>query len=76
MSDIYINYNGKSGFSRANDKASLVGKAVSYADFKNVSHDIETGSDVAYGITISSADVHDFIANYEVDSIFTAAEKG
>ena len=75
MSDIYINYNGKSGFSRANDKGSLKGKAVSYADFKGLSGDIEEGSNVEYGITMSSSDVHDFIANYEVDSFFTPEEK-
>ena len=76
MSDIYINYNGKSGFSRATDKGALAGTAISYADFKGVSADIKSGSDVAYGITMSSDDVQDFIANYEVDSIFTDAEKG
>ena len=76
MSDIFINYNGKSGFSRASDKGALTGTAISYADFKGVSGDIKPGSDVAYGITISDSDVQDFIANYEVDSIFTAAEKG
>ena len=76
MSDIYVNYNGKSGFSRAADKGALAGTAISYADFKGVSGDIKSGSDVAYGITMSSDDVQDFIANYEVDSIFTDAEKG
>ena len=76
MSDIYVNYNGKSGFSRAADKGALAGTAISYADFKGVSADIKSGSDVAYGITMSSGDVQDFIANYEVDSIFTDAEKG
>ena len=76
MSDIYVNYNGKSGFSRAADKGALAGTAISYADFKGVSGDIKSGSDVAYGITMSSGDVQDLIANYEVDSIFTDAEKG
>lgn len=76
MSDIYINYSGKSGFSRAADKGALSGTAVSYADFKGLSADIKPGSDVAYGITLGSGDVQDFIANYEVDTIFTDAEKG
>lgn len=76
MSDIYINYNGKSGFARAADKGALSGTAVSYADFKGLSHDIKPGDDVSYGITMSSGDVQDFIANYEIDTIFTDAEKG
>ena len=76
MSDIYVNYNGKSGFSRAAAKSALAGTAISYADFKGVSGDIKPGSDVAYGITMSDGDVQDFIANYEVDSIFTDAERG
>jgi hypothetical protein len=75
MSEIYINYNGKTGFSRGADKGSLAGTPVSYADFKNLSADIKTGSEESYGITMSSADVQDFIANYEAESVFTAAEK-
>ena len=54
MSDIYINYNGKSGFSRATDKGALAGTAISYADFKGVSGDIKSGSDVAYDILLRS----------------------
>jgi len=76
MSDIYVNYNGKSGFSRASNKGALAGTPISYADFKGVSGDIQPGSDVAYGITMSDGDVQDFIANYEVESIFTDAERG
>lgn len=75
MSEIYINYNGKSGFSRSADKGGLAGKQVSYADFKGLSADITSGSDAAYGITMDSGDVQDFIANYEVDAVFTDAEK-
>jgi hypothetical protein len=75
MSEIYINYNGKLGFVRAADKNGLAGKAVSYDDFKGLSADIKSGSDAAFGITMDSADVQDFIANYEVDSIFTDSEK-
>ena len=44
MSEIYINYNGKTGFSRGADKGSLAGSPVSYADFKSLSADIKTGS--------------------------------
>ena len=75
MSEIYINYNGKSGFSRSADKGALAGKAVTYTEFKGLSADIKPGTDVAFGITMDSSDVQDFIANYEVESIFTDAEK-
>ncbi|MCK9171265.1 MAG: hypothetical protein M0P01_12700 [Treponema sp.] len=75
MGKIYINYNGKTGFSRSTDKTGLAGALVSYVDFKRLSADIETNSKESYGITIDPADVQDFIANYEVDSFFTASEK-
>jgi hypothetical protein len=75
MSEIYINYTGKTGFTRSTDKGGLAGKSVSYADFKGLSADIMAGSEDSYGITMDSADVQDFIENYEVDSIFTGAEK-
>ncbi len=75
MSAIFINYNGKTGFSRSADKGGLEGVQISYADFKNMSADIHAGSEEAYGITMDSADVQDFIANYEIDSVFTDAEK-
>lgn len=71
MSEIYIKYAG--GFSRVADKGSLGGKVVSYADFKTVSEDIKAGEE--YGIILDSADVQDFIANYEDDSLFQAGEK-
>lgn len=75
MSEIYLKYCGASGFSRANDKASLSGKVLSYADFKTVSGDIKPGSSDEYGIILDSADVQEFIANYEEESVFTDAEK-
>ncbi len=75
MSEIYINYNGKAGFTRSADKGGLTGAPVSYADFKGLSADIKTDGEESYGITMDSADVEDFIANYEADSVFTAAEK-
>jgi hypothetical protein len=75
MSEIYINYKGKTGFSRVADKGGLTGSRVSYADFKSLSGDIQTCSEETYGITMDSAEVQDFIANYEVDSVFTASEK-
>ena len=75
MNGIFINYNGKTGFSRSADKGGLAGIQISYADFKNLSADIKTGSEESYGITMDTADVQDFIANYEIDSVFTDAEK-
>lgn len=75
MSDIYINYNGKTGFTRAAGKDALAGKAISYEEFKKLSADIEPGADASYGITLDSGDVHDFIANYEAESLFSDAEK-
>lgn len=75
MSEIYLNYSGTSGFSRANDKGSLGGTVLSYADFKGVSGDIKPGSADQYGIILDSGDVQDFIANYEEESVFTDAEK-
>ncbi|MBR0155686.1 MAG: hypothetical protein IJM22_06385 [Treponema sp.] len=75
MSEIYISYSGASGFKRANDKGSLGGKVVSYADFKGLSGDIKPGSSDEYGIILDSKDVQEFIANYEEESIFTDAEK-
>lgn len=71
MAEIYIKYAG--GFSRAADKGSLGGKVVSYAEFKTLSADIKGGEE--YGIILDSADVQDFIANYEDESVFTDAEK-
>lgn len=75
MSGIFINYNGKTGFCRSADKDGLAGVQISYADFKNLSADIHAGGEEVYGITMDSADVQDFIANYEIDSVFTDAEK-
>jgi hypothetical protein len=75
MSEIYLKYSGQSGFSRATDKSGLSGNILSYNDFKSASGDIKPGSADEYGIIIDSADVQDFIANYEVDSVFTNAEK-
>lgn len=75
MSEIFISYSGAKGFSRANDKGSLSGKVVSYADFKSISADIKPGSADEYGIILDSGDVQEFIANYEEESIFTDAEK-
>ena len=75
MSEIFISYSGAKGFSRANDKGSLFGKVVSYSDFKTISADIKPGSSDEYGIILDSADVQEFIANYEEESIFTDAEK-
>jgi hypothetical protein len=75
MSEIYLKYSGTAGFSRSNTKAELSGKVYSYADFKNVSGDIKPGSSDEYGVIIDTGDVQDFIANYEVDSVFTDAEK-
>ena len=74
MSEIYLKYSGNSGFSRSNDKAGLSGKILSYADFKATSGDITPNSTDQYGIIIDSSDIPDFIANYEVDSVFTEAE--
>lgn len=74
MSEIYLKYSGASGFSRSNDKAGLSGKVLSYADFKVASGDINPGSSDQYGIIMDSADIKDFIANYEIDSVFTEAE--
>lgn len=76
MSDIYINYNGKTGFTRVASKDELAGKTISYEEFKKLSADIESGTDITYGITMSSGDVQDFIENYEDHSLFAAAEKG
>lgn len=73
MSEIYLNYNPKDSFSRAADKGALTGKVMSYADFKAV--EVDSDSSDAYGIILDSGDVQDFIANYEVDSVFTDAEK-
>ncbi|MCQ2611669.1 MAG: hypothetical protein MJ169_07950 [Treponema sp.] len=75
MSEIYINYSGATGFKREVDKGALTGKVMSYADFKTVSGDIKAGSADQYGIILDSADVQEFIANYEEESIFTDAEK-
>ncbi|MCR5613644.1 hypothetical protein [Treponema sp.] len=75
MSEIYISYSGANGFKRAADKGALSGKVMSYADFKGVSGDIKPGSSDEYGIILDSADVQEFIANYEDDSVFTDAEK-
>jgi hypothetical protein len=75
MSGIYINYNGKTGFSRCADVGWLVGVQISYADFKNLSADIKADGEESYGITMDAADVQDFIANYEIDSVFTDAER-
>jgi hypothetical protein len=74
MSDIYLKYSGTSGFSRSNNKTGFSGKVLSYADFKVASGDIIPGSADQYGIIMDSADITDFIANYEIDSIFTEAE--
>ena len=74
MSEIYLKYSSASGFSRSNDKAGLTGKILSYADFKEMSGDIKPGSSDQYGIIMNSTDVQDFIANYEIDSVFTEAE--
>ena len=74
MSEIYLKY-ANSHFSRANDKGQLSGKVMSYADFKVASADIKPGSADEYGIIMDSADVQDFIANYEDESVFTDAEK-
>lgn len=75
MAEIYIKYNAASGFARANDKGGLSGNVMNYADFKGIDHaEIAKGGD--YGIILDSGDVGDFIANYEDDSVFTAAEKG
>lgn len=73
MAEIYIKYNAANGFSRVQDKSALSGNVVSYADFKNVDSDTVKKGD--YGIVLDSADVGDFIANYEEESIFTDAEK-
>lgn len=75
MSDIYINYSGKTGFTRVADKGALTGKAITYEEFKKLSPDIEAGADAAYGITMGAGDVHDFIENYEDGSLFSDAEK-
>jgi hypothetical protein len=75
MSEIYINYDGKAGFARSTEKSGLTGTQVSYADFKGLSADIKSGSEDSYGIILNPADVQDFIANYEVESVFTDAEK-
>lgn len=74
MSEIYLKYSGTAGFSRSNDKGGLTGTVLSYADFKNVSGDIKPGSADEYGIILDSGDVQDFIANYEVDSVFNTDE--
>ena len=74
MGEIYLNYSSTSGFSRSNDKAGLTGKILSYADFKEISGDIKPGSPEQYGIIMIATDVQDFIANYEIESVFTEAE--
>lgn len=73
MSEIFLNYSPKTGFTRAADKGGLTGKVMPYADFKTVEVDCESSD--AYGIILDSGDVQDFIANYEVDSVFTDGEK-
>jgi hypothetical protein len=73
--EIYLKYSGASGFSRSADKSGLSGKVVSYADFKSLSGDIKPGSSDEYGIILTKDDVQDFIANYEVEDVFTASEK-
>lgn len=75
MSEIFLNYSGTAGFSRSNTKAELSGKVFSYADFKIASGDIKPGSSDKYGVILDTSDIQDFIANYEVDSLFTDAEK-
>jgi len=75
MSEIYLSYNGQSGFYRMDNKADLTGKVFSYSDFKTASGDINPGSTDSYGIVLQASDIQDFIANYEVDSIFTDTEK-
>lgn len=76
MSEIYVEYIPTQGFSRANDKGSLKGTIMSYADFKANTDAIEENGDAAgYGVILSSSDVKDFIENYEDASIFTDAEK-
>ncbi len=75
MSEIYIKYSSAAGFSRSADKAGLSGKVVSYNDFKGLSDSITPGSSDEYGIILDSADVQEFIANYEADTLFTDAEK-
>lgn len=75
MSDIFISYSGAKGFKRESDKSALTGKVLSYADFKGISADIKPGSSDEYGIILDSADVQEFIANYEEESIFTDSEK-
>jgi len=75
MSEIYLSYNGKSGFSRKNSKTDLTGKVFSYSDFKTASGDINPGSTDSYGIILQPSDVQDFIANYEAESVFTDDEK-
>lgn len=75
MSEIYLKYSGSTGFTRINEKSGLSGKVLSYADFKAASGDIKPGSADEYGVILNNGDVQDFIANYEVDSVFTDAEK-